>query len=149
MAKIIINRKGQYRNRLRGIKVLIDGQEVGSVKNDSSEEFTVSSGFHEVQCKIDWCSCKPLQVNVNEGEVKILKLESGMKYYNVLTIIAIVVIALGFIYPRIAHRDLPDWWYYGQFVYFGFVLLYLIYFLSIARDKYLSLNEDRSSIFNS
>ncbi len=39
--KIIINRKSESLNRLRGFKVFIDDKEVGAVKNGSSEEFVV------------------------------------------------------------------------------------------------------------
>lgn len=148
MAKIIINRKGQWRNRMRAIKVFIDGNQVGTVKNDSSEEFVVPAGHHTVQCKIDWCSCKPFDVDLKEDEVKMLRLESGMKFYSLLTSIVLLIIFGGFFYSKLMHRALPDWWYWGQVGFCGLVLLYLAYYLSIGRDRYLMLSRDDKSIFN-
>jgi hypothetical protein len=149
MAKIIINRKGQYRNRLRAIRVVIDGNEVGTVKNDSSEEFVVEEGKHTVQCKIDWCGSEVIDVAVKENEVKILKLQSGMKYYNVMSFFVILVIGGGFVYRKFLHGELPDWWYTFQFVPFGIILLYLAYYFTLGRYKYLSIGEDKDTIFSS
>jgi hypothetical protein len=149
MAKIIINRKGQYRNRLRSIRVFIYGNEVGSVKNDSSEEFTVEEGKHTVQCKIDWCGSQVFDVDVKPGEVKMLKLQSGMKYYNAMSFVVIIIVVAGFLYRKFLHGDLPDWWYYFEFALFGVVLLYLAYYFTLGRNKYLDLGEDKDTIFNS
>jgi hypothetical protein len=149
MAKIIINRKGQYRNRMRAIRVVIDGNEVGTVKNDSSEEFTVEPGKHTVQCKIDWCGSQVFEVDVKADEVKMLKLQSGMKYYSAMSFTVILIIVVSFLYRKALHRDLPDWWYYFEMSLFGIILLYLAYYFTLGRYKYLSIGEDKDTIFNS
>jgi hypothetical protein len=148
MAKIIINRKGEWMNRMRGIKVFIDGKQVGIVKNDSAEEFVVDAGTHTVECKIDWCGCKPVQLTVaDDGDVKILKLQSGMTYLKPLYFIFFAVV-LGRLLFRLSGQHVPDWLEIGQFVIAVPVLLYFIYYLTIGRKHYLSLDYDKSNPFS-
>ncbi len=49
------------------MQVLIDGQEVGQLANDSSGEFQVEPGERKVKVAIDQYSSKPTAVNFPEG----------------------------------------------------------------------------------
>jgi hypothetical protein len=147
MPKIIINRKGEWANRLRKINVFIDGRNAGGVKNDGSEEFVLEPGKHTVECKIDWCSCKPVEMELREGDVKILKLQSGVKYMWVFYIV-IIAAFVGRMSYRLSDKPVPDWVDYAQTVLFSLALVYLVYFLTIGRKQYLSLTEDKDNIFN-
>ena len=144
MAKIIINRKSEWMNRLRSIHVYIDGKNVGSLKNGSSEEFVVEQGLHTIECKIDWCSSMPVSLDVKAEDVKVLQLQSGMKYYWIVSIIAIVLLFINFFIPY-TWAEFSD---AVPMVLAGLIFLYLAYFLTIGRKKYLSLKEDTKNIFN-
>lgn len=52
--KIIITRPSEWVNRLRPIRIFIDGTETASVKNGSSEEIAVSPGSHKIYGKLSW-----------------------------------------------------------------------------------------------
>ncbi|WP_315816908.1 hypothetical protein [Paraflavitalea speifideaquila] len=65
MTKIILTRKGEWLNRARSYKVLIDEQKTGIIKNDGTEEYVVEPGKHSIRCTIDWCSSPVLQLEVD------------------------------------------------------------------------------------
>ncbi|MCE3283091.1 MAG: hypothetical protein K0Q66_1828 [Chitinophagaceae bacterium] len=134
-------------NRLRNINVFVDGKKAGAVKNGSSEEFTVEPGSHQVECKIDWCACEPLNVELKENEVKILKLQSGLKYLNYFYIVIILVV-IGRLFFRFSGQPMPGWYDTAVVVILVPSLVYLFYFLTVGKKKYLSLTEDKDSIFN-
>ena len=59
---------GGYADRARAYKVLIDGEERGTVKHGEGVELEVSPGSHEVQMKVDWATSPALDVTLGEGE---------------------------------------------------------------------------------
>ncbi len=146
-AKIILNRKSEWVNKARGIKFFIDDVELGKITNGSSEEFVIASGFHKMQCKIDWCSSGEVSLQLNEGETKFLKVKSGMKYYAIVYIAFIIVLLSGFI-MKVAHIAKPPEFLWFQVLAFVPVLVYMLYYLTIGRKKYLVLEEDTENIFN-
>jgi hypothetical protein len=48
---------------------MIDGVDIGGVKNNSVEEFDVADGQHEVWVAMDWCKSQSLSVSISEGQV--------------------------------------------------------------------------------
>lgn len=145
--KIIINRKSEWRNRARGFRLLLDGKEVGKIANDASEEYPVEPGVHTLQCKIDWCSSPELEVTVKEGETRFIQTGSGMKYYNVFTALIILVLLSGPIIKYL-HIAIPDGFTYWQLAVLGPFLLYILYYMTIGRNRYLILKEDTKNVFN-
>src|SRR6478752_7075332 len=95
--KIVVNRKSEWMNRARGFKFFIDDIELGKIKNAGSEEYPVKPGIHTVECKIDWCSSSKLDISLNEGEVKFLKVRSGMKYFGIGYILLLLAIVSDFL----------------------------------------------------
>lgn len=52
----------------RSYKVLVDGEQIGSVKRGRSLSFPVAAGKHEVHLEINWCRSPSLEVEVRPGE---------------------------------------------------------------------------------
>ena len=65
---VSIARTSQWANRLRSVKVIIDGEVVGSVGDGETRDFTVSPGEHQVAAKLDWYRSRPVTVMVGPGE---------------------------------------------------------------------------------
>jgi hypothetical protein len=65
---IDVERREGLRDRARAYKVMIDGQEAGTIRHGSQESFQVTPGTHEVFLKIDWCRSPKLTVDVAGGE---------------------------------------------------------------------------------
>lgn len=55
MGKVILKRESAYGDRLRAYKILIDGKEVGKIKNGETWIHSVPDEEHTLQLKIDWC----------------------------------------------------------------------------------------------
>ena len=62
---------------LRAYKVLLNGKEVGRVRNGKEIELEVPSGNHHLQLKIDWCFSNPIQFEAND---KLIEFECGNNY---------------------------------------------------------------------
>jgi hypothetical protein len=145
-SKIIITRKSEWLNRLRGYRIFIDGNESGKVGNGSSEEFVTDAGLHKVQCKVNWYGSREFEVETKPGEVSYLLVKSGMKYFWIFYILLIGGLGINLFY-RFTHIKRPD---YAQNVELALVLpaiLYLLYYLSFARKDYLVLSKDTKNIF--
>ena len=54
-------------DKLRAYKVLVDGAEVGTIKQGTTESFPVAPGTHDVQLKIDWALSPIVTVDVPAG----------------------------------------------------------------------------------
>ncbi|MGD0255858.1 MAG: DUF4190 domain-containing protein [Acidimicrobiales bacterium] len=66
-----------WRDRYRSYKVLVDGAEVGTVRNGETTDFGISAGHHEVRIKLDWAGSNLLSLDVGVGEVAHLECEPG------------------------------------------------------------------------
>jgi hypothetical protein len=68
-AAVEIFRQPHYRrDRARAYRVLIDGEEVGRVKQGQRLEFAVRAGLHTVELRIDWCRSPVRTLSIGEGE---------------------------------------------------------------------------------
>jgi hypothetical protein len=59
---------GGYTDRARAYKVLVDGEERGTVKHGEGVEIQVEPGSHTVQMKIDWAGSRTHEINLGEGD---------------------------------------------------------------------------------
>ncbi len=148
LAKIIINRKSEWLNRLRSFKVFIDDKEAGSVKNGNSEEFLVEEGVHSVHIKFGLYKSISLTITLTKGENKFLLTRNGMKYFWPLYILLLVGVASKIIMIKLGLYN-TDWSSYVQLLLVLPSLLYFLFYLTIGRKKYLVLEEDHDNIFNS
>ncbi len=55
-----ITRVNGFADKLRAYKIMVDGAEVGTIKDGETKQFTVADGRHTVQLKIDWCTSQPI-----------------------------------------------------------------------------------------
>lgn len=76
MPTLTINRSNEYVNRLRAIKILVNGKEIGTIKNGETKSFELPSGNHQLQAKIDWCTSNKVQFNITEGQTKTFYMDS-------------------------------------------------------------------------
>jgi hypothetical protein len=68
-AAIHVDRKaGGYTDRARAYKLLVDGEERGTIKQGEGVEVEVQPGAHRVQMKIDWARSPELTVDLGEGD---------------------------------------------------------------------------------
>lgn len=145
--KIVINRKSEWVNKRRDYKILIDGTEAGKLANGGSEEFTITPGIHKVQCKINWCSSPELELEIKDGETKFLKTGSEMKFYTVGYIFLLVFILSPLIFRQLGIA-LPAMYSTIQAAYLIPYLLYIVYYLTLAKNRYAFLIEDKDNFFN-
>lgn len=73
MGTIRISRvAGQYADKLRAYRVVIDGTTVGKIKAGEEQSFEVDPGQHVVQLRVDWARSRKLEVDVvDAGEVEL------------------------------------------------------------------------------
>ena len=146
--KIIVSRPNQWLNRTRIVKVFIDDVEAGSVKNGSSEEFAIGSGQHIVQCKMDWQSSPVMIVNLNQHEIEYLIVKNAMKYYWPLFLLMLIGVGINLFYLRYQTQR-PLGASLLQLALILPALIYLLYYITIGRKKYLILEADQENIFAS
>jgi hypothetical protein len=60
-------------DRLRAYRVLIDGEEVGAVRDGGTCRVPVSPGLHGVELRVDWARSEPTVVEVPRGQVVTLE----------------------------------------------------------------------------
>jgi len=133
MATIKIERASEYNNRMRGYKILIDGQQAGAIASGETKEFSTTAGQHTVTAKIDWCSSPNISIDINDKETKRLKV-GGFKNSNWLMPLAGGIIALHFILKLTLNIE------YAIFLVIPVCIL-LVYFLTFGRKQYLTLEE--------
>lgn len=73
----------------RKLKVFIDDKHVTDLKYNQGININVSPGLYKVQVKMDWCTCKPEEVQLDAGEKVELQVETGFdesiaKMFNLL-----------------------------------------------------------------
>ena len=147
LAKIIINRKSEWLNRMRDFKIFVDDKEAGRVKNGSAEEIVVEEGVHIIYLKYGFYKSEPLTITLNKSENKFLLARNGMKYVWVL-----YILLFGCFVPRIIDKNSggnqPNWLPYFMVICILPSLLYFLYYAIFARNKYLVLEIDHRNIFN-
>lgn len=136
MAILYLRRTSEYLNRWRRFSIYIDGKQIGLIGNGETREFNIPPGQHSVYSKIDWCSSQALSFSIKENEVLAFKV-GGFKYgyWLMPTGLAILVLSL-------AANILFDFGYLFYLVIPIFLLL--VYYLTIGRKRYLTLEEIKS-----
>ncbi len=137
MATIRLKRTNEYNNRMRDYKIFIDGQQVGTIANGETKDFPTTVGQHTVTAKIDWCSSPELLIELKENQTSNLKV-GGFKYGKILMPVGLGLIVLHFILSKFADFD------YTIFLVAPLFLL-MVYYLTIGRKKYLTLEEVNES----
>lgn len=63
---VIIHRGTSMQDMLRSYKILIDGNEVGKIKQNEQKQYDLNYGSHVIQFKIDWKGSKLLKFELND-----------------------------------------------------------------------------------
>jgi uncharacterized membrane protein YhdT len=145
-SKIILSRNNEFLNRTRAYRVFIDGEEVGKIGNATTEEFQLAEGKHTIKCKIDWCSSGEHTIETNGNDNIYLQVKSGMKYFMTLYIIMMVWLASGLVFKsKKAFFGAAYPWI--QWVVVLVPLLYMVYYFTIGKNKYLEIGVDKDTVF--
>jgi hypothetical protein len=64
---IELQRASAYTDRVRAYHLLVDGEDVGTIKNGETKTFPIAPGAHEVMLKIDWAYSPPVRIEVAPG----------------------------------------------------------------------------------
>lgn len=136
MAKIIISRKQEWNNRLRQIGIYLDEQKLGTIANGEVKTFDIPDGNHSIKAKIDWCGSREIEFSISGEEKKYFKL-SGFKHFNIIMPIALALVILSIFLRKIYHFQYTIWLILPVF-------LILFYYLTIARNDYLTLKQTES-----
>ena len=63
---VIVHRGNSMQDMLRSYKILIDGNEVGKIKQNEEQQYELKYGKHVIQFKIDWKGSKLLEFEPND-----------------------------------------------------------------------------------
>lgn len=139
--RVVITRPSEMMNRLRGFKLVIDGNKVAPIWNGESKEFMLDAGAHTIFAKIDWCRSRDFSLVLEPGKTVHLRVKNGMKYY-LLLVIPFLITGLINIYYRSSGMAKPYWFRYVLIACLVAPLAYLFYYLSFGRKNYLVIDDD-------
>jgi len=84
---IRIARHHAWADSIRWYKVIVDGDHVGDVGDDSAVEVLASPGRHELYLKIAWCRSPVVQLELRPGETTRVECASAVGPLNGLWLI--------------------------------------------------------------
>jgi hypothetical protein len=93
MGVLKIGRSSQWVNRLRKIKILVDGTPAGAVAHGETLELSLPAGTHQVSAKLDWCRTDPLSVDIPRNGIVDLELGCNAKPTQSLRALYLVLFA--------------------------------------------------------
>ena len=137
MATISITRPREINNSLRDYIIFIDGHKAGNIANGKTKYFETTPGVHLITAKIDWCSSPDTTITIRDNETKILKV-GGFKNGKFIMPIGLGIFVLHFVVSYFF--DIK----YTLFLLTPFLIL-LIYYLTLGRKHYLTLEEQKIS----
>ncbi|MFS4418810.1 hypothetical protein [Maribacter sp. 2307ULW6-5] len=135
MTKIRIERNSEWNNKAREIGIYIDGEKVGTINDGETQEYEVENGKHEIFAKIDWCRSPKIELNIAENETKTIKL-SGFKYSKWILPALLGIMLFYYLGKYALNIDLN---FLIWIMAIGF--LYLIYYITFGKNRYLILTE--------
>jgi hypothetical protein len=147
--KVIIARPSEWVNRLRPIRIFIDGTEAASLKNGSSEEIAVSPGSHKIYGRLSWFYSTEFEVDIKQNEVVYLRTRSSLRLYWPLYFLLIAGILFTYVLKKNSPDYRPVWLIWIEFASILPFVLYMFYYLTLGRKKYLVIEEDKDNVFAS
>ncbi len=66
MPVITVRRTTHHADKWRTYRIVVDGEVAGAVGPGEMLRKEVAPGIHTVEAKIDWCSARPLQIDVDQ-----------------------------------------------------------------------------------
>jgi hypothetical protein len=80
--------KKKWQDRFRAYTILVDGAEVGDIRQLNEVLVPVAPGRHSVQFRVDWCRSPSVDIEVAEGATEVVTCEP-----NAHPLLAIVYIS--------------------------------------------------------
>ena len=131
MATIKIKRSNDL--MMRDFRLFIDGKKVGTIGNAQTKEFDIPTGKHSIIAKIDWCRSPELTFETSDEDSKKF-LVGGLKSWRWVTGLGSIFIVLSLLLKdKVSH--------YIVAIFFLFLLIYILYYLTIGSKKYLTIRE--------
>ncbi len=96
MPTLKIIRISEYTNRIRAIKLFVDGIKIGTITNGETEDFELTAGQHTIITKIDWCTSNKITFTITENETKSFTINSFAKTSSLGALAAIYYITFGY-----------------------------------------------------
>lgn len=146
-AKIIVQRKKEFLNKLRGVTILVNGEERGNLKSGGVEELIVEPGAHKIQCRLNWYRSREFDVVLNEGDKRFLRVRMGMQYFGIVYVFTMIALLSDLVF-RWKNMPVPDWWLFAKLGIVIPALLYFLFYITVGKKYYLVLEEDKDNIFN-
>jgi hypothetical protein len=66
---LVLKRKWGWGDKFRAYHVIVDEQDVGSIREGKEVRFDLAPGSHEVYLKIDWSRSRTITIEANDGDV--------------------------------------------------------------------------------
>jgi hypothetical protein len=73
MAEIVVRRASAWGDKLRAYRIIVNGEDRGSVSENGETRIAVAPGRNVVRMKIDWCWSAAVDLDVDEGTVRALE----------------------------------------------------------------------------
>lgn len=72
------------------IKVVLDGNIIGNIKNGEEKEFDIPEGNHDLFLKIDWCRSNVISLK-NNGSIVGFECGSNLRGWKVFLVIIYII----------------------------------------------------------
>lgn len=133
MAIIKIQREKSFADKVRDYKIFMNNIKVGTISEGQTKEFYVKEGKHIISTKIDWAGSQEIELDLKENETVNLVVNNYSTknwlisvYYIIFITILHFLLNYNFNFQYSALLFLPT-------------LAILIYYVTIGRNKYLTL----------
>ena len=67
----------------RSYRILLDGEEVGRLKEGRELRLEIEEGHHVIRAKIDWCGSHPLSFEAGSDDITV-NVRSGVRGWRVI-----------------------------------------------------------------
>ena len=136
MATILITRPYGNFDRNRNFTLFLDGKIIGTIASGQAMEFETTQGQHSIFAKVGWCKSQEHSFKLNETIKKELTVDI-FKYGNWILPIIITSFGLNLIFTLVNKPAI------GLILMIA-PLLFLFYYWTIGRNKYLTVNQSRN-----
>jgi len=79
MTNLTIVRDSGYADRLRAYTIVLDGVEIGTIRDGETKTFPIVPGPHSISLKIDWCGSKSVRFAAADGDSVAFDAKSNLR----------------------------------------------------------------------
>lgn len=135
MQKLIIKRSSEWTNKFRAIEIYLDEKKIGNIEDGEIKEFEVEPGKHTIKAKIDWCGSNSLELYIEDNQTKYMEL-SGFKFSKFISPLILITLLIYFVLNK-QYDFNPD----ILLLLITPPTLYIFYYLTFGRNKYITIKE--------